>query len=120
MLYGLVILWYAFRSIAGGHEIHIVTALQYTFDIVVTVEPPLRSTGTGGTGSTDSDTESECGRADTERADPAYRSECSRAGTGHADTAAYRPECSRAGTGHPDTAAGGTDTGSTDAVNARR
>ena len=48
MLYGLVILWYAFRSITGGHEIHIVTVLQYAFDIVVTVEPPLRSTGTGG------------------------------------------------------------------------
>ncbi len=67
-----------------------------------------------GTGSTDSDTGSKCGRADTGCADPDYRSECGRAGTGHAD-ADDRPECSRAGTGHPDTAAGRTD-----AVNASR
>ena len=65
-----------------------------------------------GTGSTDSDTGSECGRADTWCADPDYRSECGRADTGHA---ADRPECSRTGTGHTDTAAGRTD-----AVNARR
>ena len=84
-----------------------------TVDGAVQSDEVFNNSGSG-TGSTDSDTGSECGRADTGCADPDYRSECSRAGTGHPD-ADDRPECSRAGTGHPDTAAGRTD-----AVNARR